>query len=235
LFHPVVRELFEVLRASNVVHADETGWRIDGKNVWAWCISNPRLALFLIDQHRSGEVVRQALGDSLPGVLVTDFYAAYNQIDCRKQNCLVHLLRELERVREELPRYHARKYLDPLKRLLTAARHQSDLAAAAGPLHSCRTCRAGSNYCDHHDLGAAAETHGRRDRAQSARHVNLGVSRLHEPVQVLLSVTRRNPRRSHPRKHDLPAVRMAAHHESDPKIAQRLDEIGIMAQQKACF
>ena len=121
LLQPVVRELFQILRASNVVHADETGWRIDGKNVWAWCFSNPRLALFLIDQHRSAEVVRQALGDSLPGVLVTDFYAAYNQVDCPKQKCLVHLLRELERVRKELPHYHVTKYLDPLKHLFQDA------------------------------------------------------------------------------------------------------------------
>ena len=32
---------------------DETGWCIDGKNVWCWCFCNPRLALFLIDHHRS--------------------------------------------------------------------------------------------------------------------------------------------------------------------------------------
>ena len=85
LFDPVVEELFDVLRASPVIHADETGWRIDGKNVWAWCFSNPRLALFLIDRHRSAEVVKRALGDSIPGVLVTDFYAAYSRIEQRCQ------------------------------------------------------------------------------------------------------------------------------------------------------
>ena len=97
-----------------MVHADETGWRIDGKNVWAWCFSNPRLALFLIDRHRSAEVVKRALGDSIPGVLVTDFYAAYSQIDCRKQKCLVHLLRDLYELRDELTRHHVKKYVEPL-------------------------------------------------------------------------------------------------------------------------
>lgn len=114
LFDPVIEKLFEVLRESPVIHADETGWRIDGKNVWAWCFSNPRLALFLIDHHRSADVVRRALGESLPGVLVTDFYAAYNAIECRKQKCLVHLLRDLHELREELSRWHVTKYVEPL-------------------------------------------------------------------------------------------------------------------------
>ena len=50
-----------------------------------WCFCNPRLALFLVEEHRSGAVVKRVLGDSLPGVLVTDFYAAYHAIDGRQQ------------------------------------------------------------------------------------------------------------------------------------------------------
>ncbi len=121
LFDPVVEKLFEILRASPVIHADETGWRIDGKNVWAWCFSNPRLALFLIDHHRSADVVKRALGDSLPGVLVTDFYAAYHAIECKKQKCLVHLLRDLHALREELSRHHVKKYVQPLITLIQDA------------------------------------------------------------------------------------------------------------------
>lgn len=121
LFDPVVKKLFQILRESPVIHADETGWRIDGKNVWAWCFSNPRLALFLIDRHRSADVVKRALGDSLPGVLVTDFYAAYGRIECRKQKCLVHLLRDLHALRDELSRHHVRKYVQPLITLLQDA------------------------------------------------------------------------------------------------------------------
>ena len=81
----VVQRLFELLKTEAVVHADETGWRINGKNIWMWCFCNPRLALFLCDEHRSGEVVQRVLGESMPGVLVTDFYAAYHALDCLKQ------------------------------------------------------------------------------------------------------------------------------------------------------
>jgi len=29
------------------------------------------------------------------GVLVTDFYAAYNAVECPQQKCLIHLIRDL--------------------------------------------------------------------------------------------------------------------------------------------
>lgn len=120
-FDPVVSELLELLKNSAVVHADETGWRIDGKNVWCWLFANPRIAVFLIDHHRSRAVIEEALGASLPGVLVTDFYAAYHKIDCKKQRCLVHLLRELAKLREELSPRLVAQHIQPLIELFQDA------------------------------------------------------------------------------------------------------------------
>ena len=114
LFDPVVTELLKLLREEPVVHADETGWRIDGKNVWAWCFANPRIAVYLIDNSRSRQVLVRALGESLPGVLVCDFYAAYNRLQAKKQRCLVHLLRELHKLREKLPTLCVRAHIQPL-------------------------------------------------------------------------------------------------------------------------
>ena len=114
LFAPVAEELFELLRRSPVVQGDETGWRIDGQPAWAWCFRDPRLALFLIDRHRSRDVILRVLGESFAGTLVSDFYAAYNGLDCAKQRCLVHLLRELAKLREQLPWQSVRAFIQPL-------------------------------------------------------------------------------------------------------------------------
>src|SRR5262249_10774861 len=114
LFAPVVEELLELLRQSPVVQGDETGWRINGQPAWAWCLRDPRSALFLIDRHRSRQVLVRVLGESFAGPLVSDFYAAYNGLDCRKQRCLVHLLRELAKLREELPWQSVRAFIQPL-------------------------------------------------------------------------------------------------------------------------
>jgi len=140
LFEPVVERLFGLLRDAPVIHADETGWRIDGKNVWVWCFSNPRLALFLIDESRSAKVVQQALGGTLEGVLVTDFYAAYNGIECRKQKCLVHLLRDLRELRDQLPRPDVATYIEPLMTLFQEAMDLSKQQAEMQPEIYSRAC-----------------------------------------------------------------------------------------------
>jgi hypothetical protein len=114
LFAPVVDELQELLRQSPVVQGDETGWRINGQPAWAWCFRDPHLALFLIDRHRSCDFLIRVLGESFAGTLVSDFYAAYNGLDCAKQRCLVHLLRELAKLRKELPWQSVRAFIQPL-------------------------------------------------------------------------------------------------------------------------
>jgi hypothetical protein len=121
LFDPVVTGLLELLRQEDLIHADETGWRINGKNVWAWCFANPRIAVYLIENSRGSQVLREALGDSLPGVLVCDFYAAYNFLDAKKQRCLVHLLRELHMLRDKVPAICVKKHLQPLSELFLDA------------------------------------------------------------------------------------------------------------------
>jgi len=88
----------------NHLHADETSWRVDGNNAWLWSFANDDLSFYLIDESRGKKVVKNVLGDSFNGTLITDFYSAYNAINCDKQKCWVHLLRELKELKEKHPR-----------------------------------------------------------------------------------------------------------------------------------
>jgi hypothetical protein len=84
---------------SAVLHADETGWRVNGKTHWLWCFAATDLTFFMIDRSRGGPALAEFFKDEFAGVLVTDFWGAYNAVACaRKQRCLVHLLRELKTV-----------------------------------------------------------------------------------------------------------------------------------------
>jgi hypothetical protein len=121
LFAPVVEKLLALLRQSAVVGGDETGWRINGQPAWAWCFRDPRLALFLIDRHRNRAVLIRVLAETFAGTLVSDFYAVYNGLTCRKQRCLVHLLRELAKLREELPWQSVQAFIQPLIELFQDA------------------------------------------------------------------------------------------------------------------
>ena len=84
-----------VLRAAGVVHADETGWRVDGKNHYLWTLTSADHTLYHVDRSRGGKVIAELLGEAFGGTLVSDFYAVYDQFDCPQQKCVAHLLREL--------------------------------------------------------------------------------------------------------------------------------------------
>src|SRR5581483_6841443 len=72
-----VAAIRERIRASPVVHADETGWREDGANGYVWTYSTPTERYF-VRGGRNKEMVDAALGAGSSGVLVCDFYAAYD-------------------------------------------------------------------------------------------------------------------------------------------------------------
>lgn len=89
------QKLILKMRASRQLHADETGWRIEGTNAWMWVFTQPLLTLFVVDRSRGRKVINDILGQAFGGKLVCDFYGAYDGVDCDKQRCLTHLLREI--------------------------------------------------------------------------------------------------------------------------------------------
>ena len=99
---PAVDRILERIRGSPVVHADETGWREDGANGYAWTFSTPTERYFL-RRGRHKEVVDEVLDESFSGVLVSDFYAAYHHYPGLKQRCWVHLLRDIHDPEDPLP------------------------------------------------------------------------------------------------------------------------------------
>jgi len=92
------QEIAEEIVQAGVLHADETGWRVNGRTHWLWCFTNHASTLFTIERSRAGPVVLKFITEYFDGVLVSDFWGAYNVLTCAKQKCLVHLLRDLERV-----------------------------------------------------------------------------------------------------------------------------------------
>jgi transposase len=100
---PTYDALLTQLQKSRVVHADETGWRENGKNGYAWSFSTPTLHYFLCQRNRNRDVVRQVLGNAFSGALVSDFYSAYHYYLGPHQYCWVHLLRDVKELTEQHP------------------------------------------------------------------------------------------------------------------------------------
>lgn len=100
---PQAEQLKVAVQTSLVAHGDETGWREDGQNGWAWTFvtDGPNaVRYFEFDRSRSHRVAQRILGADWRGWLVTDFYAAYNLIPGRHQRCWSHLLGDLHDLKE---------------------------------------------------------------------------------------------------------------------------------------
>ena len=59
-----------------------------------WVFTDGRHVVFRLTETRETAIVREVLR-GYQGVLVSDFYAGYDALDCRQQKCWVHLIRDL--------------------------------------------------------------------------------------------------------------------------------------------
>jgi transposase len=123
LAQPTYDLLLDALRQSDVVHADETGWRVNSVNAWLWVFSNANVTIYAI---RTGEGARghgvpaEILGPDFDGFLVVDGFSSYNVLDYKKGQCNAHLLRRCKKERETA-RPAEQAHLDRLIKLLQDA------------------------------------------------------------------------------------------------------------------
>ena len=112
-------QIAEEARKSAVLHADETGWRVEGQTHWLWCFANHTVCYYMIDRCRGSPALQKFFGEAFDGTLIHDFWAPYESIETAdRQYCLVHLLRELEKVdlRNTSPEWQA--FAKKLRRLI---------------------------------------------------------------------------------------------------------------------
>lgn len=104
LFEPACQQLVQDYRLAPVKHADETGWRTNGRNGYAWLFCSEKISVFRFRQTRSGQIACDVLGNQpLSGVLVVDRYGGYNGAPCALQYCYAHLLRAVQDLEKEFP------------------------------------------------------------------------------------------------------------------------------------
>jgi len=100
----VYDEILGDINNAVTLHADETGWRVRGKNWWLWVFGTQDSAYFTVDKSRGSSVVRRVLGEIFLGLLVVDGWNAYLQLICEQQSCMAHLLRKIRKFRDAFPR-----------------------------------------------------------------------------------------------------------------------------------
>ena len=116
---PWYEQIARQAKDSAVLHADETGWRVDGQTHWLWCFTNHRNCYYLIDKSRGSPALHKFFTEAFAGTLVSDFWRAYESVCVEdRQYCIPHLLRELLKVDEHNDGWEWRAFAKQLRRLI---------------------------------------------------------------------------------------------------------------------
>lgn len=136
MLEPVYNGIGQKAANSAVLHADETGWRLNGVTIWLWCFATKAYCYYLITESRGSPVVKSFLGAMFRGILICDFWGAYNKIRAlAKQRCFYHLFTELVKVDKHNSSPQWKAFRKKLSRLLKDAVRLSSRKEQMGPEH----------------------------------------------------------------------------------------------------
>ena len=112
-------ELYKtLLREGKFVHIDETGWRVNGTNLWLWKFKSKNAVVTVINWRRSHVIPEDVLGKDYKGTAIVDGYSAYNLLQCEKQRCWTHLTRHSRNARKKYPESNeVKEFHESLKNL----------------------------------------------------------------------------------------------------------------------
>jgi Transposase IS66 family len=93
-YQTTYRKLLERILTGQVVHIDETEVKLKAGKGYVWVFASLEEVFYMYRPTREGAFLQELLKD-FRGVLVSDFYAAYDGIVCPQQKCLIHLIRDI--------------------------------------------------------------------------------------------------------------------------------------------
>jgi transposase len=98
IFRPWYEQILTLCLDAPVLHMDETGWRTGGRNGWLWCATRDDATYYWIHTSRGHDALDAFFVEEFSGVLVTDFWSAYDAVAKYQQKCWPHLLRDLKEI-----------------------------------------------------------------------------------------------------------------------------------------
>ena len=93
-YRATYEKLFKKMCDGRLLHVDETRANVQGVNAYVWVFTSLEEVIYVHTATREADLDREKLRN-FKGVLVTDFYPAYDAINCAQQKCLIHLMRDL--------------------------------------------------------------------------------------------------------------------------------------------
>jgi hypothetical protein len=109
-YMPMYCGILRQIAQGGLVHADETKGVVKGSGHYVWVFANLTTVAYVYSESREASILEDVL-DGFNGVLVSDFYAAYDSVPVAQQKCLIHMMREIN---EDL---HRNPFDDELKEI----------------------------------------------------------------------------------------------------------------------
>jgi hypothetical protein len=94
-YKDLAEEILQSILHSPVIHIDETTVRLRKQSGYVWVMTSIDKVYYFYKPSREGSFLQELLG-SFSGILVSDFYTAYDSLRCEQQKCLVHLVRDID-------------------------------------------------------------------------------------------------------------------------------------------
>jgi hypothetical protein len=94
MYEVTYRGILNRIQGGSFVHVDETTVKCASGSGYVWVFTNMVDVAYVFSETREAGVPKEILG-TFKGVLISDFYAAYDSIDCQQQKCLIHLMRDI--------------------------------------------------------------------------------------------------------------------------------------------
>ncbi|MFQ6035249.1 MAG: transposase [Sedimentisphaerales bacterium] len=90
-------QLQQHLPTEPVLNIDESGGKDKGIKYWIWVFCTSAISFFYIAKSRSSQVLKDVLGETYHGTIVSDLFSAYvKYADKIQQFCLAHLIRDIK-------------------------------------------------------------------------------------------------------------------------------------------
>jgi len=100
-YHPLCDEILRAILDEDVINIDETPVNLRKTTGYVWVLATNDKVYYLYKESREGVFLKDLLA-GFSGILVSDFFTAYDSLVCHHQKCLVHLMRDIN---DDLRRY----------------------------------------------------------------------------------------------------------------------------------
>ena len=88
IYEGTYNQIVKRLCSGRLLHVDETSIGVKGKEGYVWVLTSLEEVAYFHTPTRAGDTI-QAMLKEFSGVLVSDFYAAYDAVQCPQQKCLL--------------------------------------------------------------------------------------------------------------------------------------------------